>query len=225
MVHEIQKPETSNQEILDAMMNNYQDLETDGGSTVSNCSGNIASECVRESLNKVSDALEGFNDYVLVGGIPTQMEYVRRKGHESPQIMDNFGRRMTNDLDILTTDTSEVKKRIRESDYHEGEKLKIDTIGTDLFNNTREIISSGQIHHYSAYDSAEITLNANLRVPQDTELLYTKVHDQTSRGSIGTRSDAKLIAESGEFDIENERMRYLAAGNEEAQNYLEQLGI
>lgn len=224
MTDEILEPETSNEDIVDTMMDNYRPLETDGGSTLSGCAGNIATECVRQSLNEVSRALQGREDYVLVGGIPTQVEYVRRRGHESPQVMDNFGRRKTNDLDILAINPREIKGQIRESGYEESNRLTIDAIGPGLFENSEDIIDSGELHSYEAYGSADVPLDAELRVPQDTDLLYTKAHDRVSRESMGTSSDAQVIATSGVFDIEDGRMDYLTAGNAEAQTYLEELG-
>lgn len=220
MGEELLDPETSNDDLLAA----YQQVETDGGYGSGGCAGNIASECVRESLNRVSDALQGREDYVLVGGIPTQIEYVRREGHESPRVMDNFGPRITNDLDILTTNPSQIRHQIRNSGYEEGELLDIDAIGPGLIDGTEEIVESGEIHSYSAYEKADVPLDADLRVPQDTEMLFTKVHDQPSRESDGTSTDAEIIATSGVFDIDSRRMDQLTVGNDEARRYLEQLG-
>jgi hypothetical protein len=220
MGEELLDPETSNEDLLEA----YRQVETDGGYSSGGCSGNIASECVRGSLNQVSDALEGREDCVLIGGIPTQIEYVRREGHESPQVMDKFGRRTTNDLDILTMNPSQVKHQIIDSGYDGDSLLKIDTVGPGLIDNAEEIVESGELHSYSAYENFEAPLEADLRVPQDTDLLFTKVHDQPSRESNGTSTDAEIIATSGVFDIDGIRMDELTAGNSEARRYLEQLG-
>ncbi|MFB6241438.1 MAG: hypothetical protein ABEJ36_01385 [Candidatus Nanosalina sp.] len=224
MDDEILEPETSNEELIDEMFGVYEEeVQTDGGTHQAvSCAGNISHACVRESLNQVSDALEGREDYVLVGGIPTQMEVLRRKGDDSPLLMEYFGRRYTNDLDILTTDPSGVRRDILQSGYDESELLDIDPIGTGLIDGTDDIIDNGELRSYSAYETASTPLEAELRVPSDTDLLYTKVHDQESRESEGTSTDAEIIAESGIFEIDPVELHQHVNGNSEAQDYLEQ---
>lgn len=217
---EILAPETSNEELFDVL----HDIKTDGGRSSSHSAGNIADPFVRKSLNAVGEALEGREDWSLIGGIPAQTEVVRRLGYDSPRVMQYFGRRVTNDLDILTTDTVGVKNEILSAGYDESELLDIDTIGSGLIDHTEDIIENSEAHRYAAYADADVPLNTVVRVPSDTDLFYSKIHDQASRESSGTSSDAEIIATSGLFDIEDERLDYLLAGNPGAQEYAEELG-
>jgi hypothetical protein len=224
MTEEILEPETSNEELLDSMFENYRRVETDGGLNSGECAGNIAHDCVRESLNELSDALEGREDYVLIGGLPTQMEVLRRRGDDSPMLMEYFGMRYTNDLDILTTDPSGVKRDIEQSGYDESQLMDIDTVGPGLIDGTDDILEGGETRSYEAYETSETPLDADLRVPNDTDLFYTKIHDEPSRRSKGTSTDAEVIATSGVFDIDDARLQRYVNGDPEAQDYLEELG-
>jgi hypothetical protein len=212
--------ETSNPGIED-MLDNLEKAKEGVRDQPGDCAGNISYACVRESLNQLSDALEGREDYALIGGIPTQMEVLRRKGEDSPRVMNLFGNRYTSDLDILTTDPNEVRNQIDDSAYDESNLLDIDIIGPDLIDNSEDIIRDAETQTYSAYTEASTPLDAELRVPNDTDLLYTKIHDQASRQSNGTSSDAETVANSGIFDINIPRLYKLTNGNPEAQTYLD----
>lgn len=222
MVNEILEPETSNEELLEVFAQN-KSVQTDGGiHQTGKCAGNISYACVRMSINQISEALEGRNDYVLVGGIPPQMEVLKRRGDDSPLLMEYFGSRYTSDLDILTTDPVGIRQDIEGSGYDRSKLLDIDTIDEGLIGETEDIIDGGELRDYSAYEGEETPLKAEIRVPTDTDLLYTKIHDQGSRNSEGTSTDAEIIAESEIFDIDQVQLRQRINGNHEAQDYLGQ---
>lgn len=221
MSDEFREIQTSNPEVENMLDVFSNDVKKESYSNFSNgCKGNISYECVRKSLNQVSDALNGRSDYVLIGGIPTQMEVVRRKGDDSPLLMNYFGPRITDDLDILTKDSNGIENDIYDSGYDESELLKIDTIDEGLINYTEEIINAGNEKYYSAFEDSDNPLNAELRVPGDTDLMYTKVHNSDSRNKDGTRKDAKVIAESGMFDVEFSKLNEMLNGKPDAKDYL-----
>jgi hypothetical protein len=210
--------DVSSQELLDQHQEN---AIPDGG--VRSCKGNISNECVRESLNEISDVLGGREDYVAVGGIPVQMEIVRRKDESNSDLMSEFGNRITDDLDILTTSPGELKNEVRESNYDSDRLLTIDVFDDKVIDEVEEIVERGSERSYNAYMDEETSLDADLRLPDDTDLFYTKIHDDYIEESDGTNHDASFMGSSGYFIINQERLEDYTRGNPEAKNRIQKL--
>ncbi|MFB6292194.1 MAG: hypothetical protein ABEI58_02260 [Candidatus Nanohaloarchaea archaeon] len=220
MGRETLPPKTSNEELLsqyDEIMN--AGARTDGGESLS-CEGNIAHECVQESVNEVYDILgTGRDDWVMIGGIPTQLLFLHEMPGDDDELMRRFGRRTTNDFDIITTSPGEIRSEFRDAGYGEGEKrLDADIFGTGFMAEANRVIENGRYIDVEGYG-----IDAEIRVPTATDFLYTKVHDDYSRESEGTSMDAEALLESDRFAFDNQRLRSLLGGNQEAWEYLEEL--
>ncbi len=221
MSHEVLPPTTSNDELF----SQYHDImdsgvEADGGENIS-CEGNISHGCVQESINDVHDILgTERDDWTMIGGISTQLLFLHELGEGADEIMRYFGRRTTNDFDILTTSPSQIHSIFRESGYGEdGQRLNADVFGTGFMDEAEDVIDNSRYVDIDGYDMA-----AEVRVPSPTDLLYTKVHDDYSRTSRGTSSDAEAMLESDMFVVNDERLRSLLGGNDEAWRRLEEMG-
>ncbi len=211
MAEEFLNPTTSNEELMERYRENKnQGINTDGGF----CEGNISYECVQDSLLEATELLDGRSDYVFLGGVPTQVVVASVHG-ESDYMMREFGDRTTSDLDVLSNNPAEVKRELRP--YDEGELLDLDVVDPSVFNgNAEEVISSAMEVNPESYN-----IGTEVRVPGVTDQIYTKIHDEPSRQKAGTSHDARILKR--EFGYDNQRMRHLLGGNEEAWSYLERL--
>jgi len=215
---EILNPKTSNDELVADMLDAFEDVEKNGGSS---CSGNLSHECVQDTVNMVGDVYEGWDDYTLIGGIPLQLKVLRETGETSGVLMREFGSRTTNDIDILTNDAQRYQSEFRDSEYSEKGHLNLDFVNPSslpgLNAYAEEMIENSETVHVEG-----LNIDAEVRVPTDTDLFYTKIHDDYSRQSTGTRHDAEYMATSNVLDIDSERLAELTSGNEDAQDYLQE---
>jgi hypothetical protein len=198
-------PETSNEELMRVYL---QDVLSED--TVQGCSGNLADKCVKESVDDTARILDGRQDSALIGGLPAQIKAVEREGYETAWSL--FSHRTTNDLDILSMNPSEVRKMFRSSNYSE-ENLDIDVIGAGLFDDSQ--VAENIVNQSKSIRLEDIGEDSAIRLPQDTHLLYTKLHDGYGRYSRGTRYDAWRMMDSDVFHIDYNQLERLLDGNPE----------
>lgn len=209
-MEEVLDPTTSNKELL----NVFESIEDNENEY---CEGNVSHECVQDTVNMIGDLYEGREDFALVGGIPLQLKVLNHSQAGPEVLMREFGSRRTNDLDIMTTDIQEMRSIYRDSDYTGENHLDLDFVRPSLFPGEGEnIIENAEKVHVEGYD-----IDARVRMPTDTDLFYTKVHDEYSRRSTGTRHDAEYMATSPIMDIDGEELHKMVSGQSEAQDFVE----
>lgn len=209
-MEEVLDPKTSNEDLME-IFNEVEDTSN------VYCEGNVSHECVQDTVNMIGDLFKGREDYTLVGGIPLQLKVLNHSDSGSEHLMREFGSRRTNDLDILTTNAQELQAIYRDSDYGEQDHLDLDFVDPSLFPGEGEnIIENAETEHVQGYD-----IDAEVRLPTDTDLFYTKVHDEPSRESTGTRHDAEYMATSQIMDIDGQELYRMISGQSEAQDYVE----
>jgi len=203
---EILPPETSNEEMVRKFLEN--EMSNPRGPS---CRGNLGNDCVQKSLSEAAEVLEGRDDYTTFGGFPVQIKVVDRSGFEIA--WELFSHRTTNDLDILSMNPRETS-RLFEDKRYSNENLEVDLIGVEMFDNP-------DIGEELIRDSEETTVDEigleGLRVPTDTGLLYSKLHDGYARVSRGTRYDAWRMLNSDQFYVDHEELEEYMRGNLEAR--------
>lgn len=228
MEQEIQQP-VSSQEMLNIL---NEQVETDGGTgTVAGsysdyeCAGNTSYECVRRSVNEISEILgDEREDWTAIGGLVPQLEGLNRVGEDTAPFMKAFGDRTTNDFDILTTSPGELRQEFRRADYNEnGNRLEIDYVGPSAIPEAEEIIERSHYETFTGYSDPEI--DATIRLPEDTDLFYTKILSKDLWESPGTSRDAEYMVTSGNYEIDRGRLNQLVGGNAETWDYIEELGF
>lgn len=215
MVEELLSPKTSNEDLL----NKYQEIETDGGK-YQFCEGNISHDCVQDSINQLAEIYQDTDEWVLAGGIPIQLMYLQEKGESSETLMREFGNRNTSDIDVITTNPGEMKKRLNHSNYDSDELLDIDIIDQSLISETEDIVKNAERQRIQGYG-----IDAELRMPEPADLLYTKIHDSYHKESQGTRHDVNVMVDGGAIPIDENRLYELAKNNSEATNNIKELGF
>ncbi|MFB6209440.1 MAG: hypothetical protein ABEJ56_04885 [Candidatus Nanohaloarchaea archaeon] len=198
---EILPPETSNEDLVRKFLEEEMTDYTGNG-----CKGNLADDCVQRSLREAAEILEGRTDSTLVGGLPAQLKTVDREGFETAWNL--FSNRTTNDLDILSLNPREINALFRDERYSEG-NLQIDTIDTGLFDDRnigQKIVEESETVNIQNPSIGEV------RIPSDTHLLYTKLHDGYARHSRGTRYDAWRMLDNSHFDVNESQLRELLEG-------------
>lgn len=207
---EVLDPTTSNEDLMDK----FNEVN---GTSDKYCEGNVSHECVQDTVNMIGDLYEDREDYTLVGGIPLQLKVLNHPQSSPEVLMREFGSRRTNDLDILSNNSQELQAIYRESEYSDQESLDLDFVDPSLFPGEGEnIIENSEDVHVHGYD-----IDAEVRLPSDTHLFYTKVHDKPSRESTGTRHDAEYMATSNIMDIDGKELHRMISGQTEAQDYVE----
>jgi len=209
-MEEVLDPTTSNEELINAF-NEIEDADN------RRCEGNVSHECVQDTVNMVGDLYGEREDFTLVGGIPLQLKVLNHEEAGPEVLMREFGSRRTNDLDVMTTNVQELSSIYRNSEYSQRDHLDLDFVNPSLFPGEGEnIITNAENVRVQGYE-----IDADVRMPTDTDLFYTKVHDEYSRQSMGTRHDAEYMATSPIMDIDAEKLHDMVAGKTEAQDYIE----
>lgn len=177
------------------------------------CKGNIATDCIINGLEALSSGGKD-HDYVLYGGISDQLTALNQSS-SLRLVMDNYGRRVTTDLDIMATneDIDNLKEDI---DALEEDSMPEFDIKDPYIPGSHEIIDNAQVIDFSQIHE---DYDIQIALPQPEHLIYTKVYTDVD-DKDGTRHDLLEIGERSRIiDYDEEELgRFIDQNSPDPQN-------